>query len=160
MTNKIGIDFHGVISDAPEMFAIFCEEIRKCGVKVFIITGGPEKDIIKYLHSHHIEYDDVWAILDYYDEKGHVAYFDDGSFQIPTEMWNRAKAEFCAKENIEFHIDDSSIYGQYFVTPYCKYDLNNGVCELRSGLQVDFKNPKKAACIVAEFIKERNQGKK
>ena len=46
MTNKIGIDFHGVISDAPEMFAIFCEEIRKCGVKVFIITGGPEKDII------------------------------------------------------------------------------------------------------------------
>jgi ATP-dependent Lon protease len=58
------------------------------------------------------------------------------------------------------HIDDSNIYGQYFVTPYCKYDLNNGVCELGCGLQVDFKNPKKAACVVAEFIKERNQSKK
>ena len=155
MTYKIGIDFHGVISSEPEMFKIFCKEIRRCGVKVFIISGGPEKEIVKYLHQHHVEYDNVWAILDYYDEKGHVSYFDDGSFQVPTEMWNRAKAEYCAKEDIEFHIDDSSVYGKYFITPYCKYDLNNGVCELGCGMQVDFKNPKEAADLVAKYIKER-----
>lgn len=157
MSYKIGIDFHGVISSEPEIFAVFCKEIRKYGVKVFIISGGPEKDIVRYLHNHHVEYDYVWAILDYYDEKGHVAYFDDGSFQVPTEMWNRAKAEYCAKENIEFHIDDSNVYGKYFVTPYCKYDFNNGICELGSGMKVDFKNPREAAVNVAEFIKKRNE---
>ena len=34
MTGKIGIDFHGVISAAPGLFAEFCHEIRKRGVKV------------------------------------------------------------------------------------------------------------------------------
>jgi len=152
MLNKIGIDFHGVISSFPEIFKEFCKEIRKCGIQVYIISGGPEKKIISYLHQHHIEYDHVWGILDYYEQKGHVSYFDDGSFQVATELWNRAKAEYCAKENIEFHIDDSNIYGKYFVTPYCKYDINNGVCELNSGLQIDFKDPIKAADEVAKFI--------
>ncbi len=153
MENKIGIDFHGVISSLPDAFAEFCREIRKCGIKVYVISGGPKKDIVKYLHQHHIEYDYVWAILDHCDEQGQVSYFDDGSFQVPTELWNRAKAEYCAKEKIEFHIDDSSIYGKYFVTPYCKYDIHNDVCELGSDLQIDFKNPTKAAYDVAEFIR-------
>ncbi len=153
MKNKIGIDFHGVISSLPDAFSEFCREIRKCGIKVYVISGGPKNDIVKYLHQHHIEYDYVWAILDHCNEQGQVAYFDDGSFQVPTELWNRAKAEYCAKEKIEFHIDDSSIYGKYFVTPYCKYDIHNDVCELGSGLQIDFKNPIKAADDVADFIR-------
>ena len=153
MENKIGLDFHGVISSYPDAFKEFCREIRKHGIKVYIISGGPEKDIIRYLHQHHIEYDNVWGILDHCETKGQVSYFDDGSFQVPTELWNRAKAEYCAKENIGFHIDDSNIYGKYFVTPYCQYDINNGVCELNKELQVDFNNPIKAALIVAEFIR-------
>ncbi len=159
MENKIGIDFHGVISSFPELFEQFCKEIRHCGIKVYVISGGPEKDIIRYLHNHHIEYDHIWAIIDHCDKEGHVSYFDDGSFQVPTELWNRAKAEYCAKENIEFHIDDSNIYGKYFVTPYCKYDINNGVCELGTGLKVDFKDPIRAAKEVADFIKKNNTSK-
>lgn len=153
MTNKIGIDFHGVITGAPDMFAVFTKEIRRLGIKVFIISGGKKVDIVKYLHQHHIEYDDVWGIVDFYHDLGHVTYFDDGSFQVPTELWNRAKAEYCAKEGIEFHIDDSSVYGKYFVTPYCKYDLHNDVCELGDHLKVDFKQPLEAARVVAEFLK-------
>ena len=47
MTGKIGIDFHGVISAAPGLFAKFCHEIRKRGVKVYVISGGPKKDVVK-----------------------------------------------------------------------------------------------------------------
>ena len=43
MCTKIGIDFHGVIDAEPELFAAFCREIRKYGIKVYIISGGPEK---------------------------------------------------------------------------------------------------------------------
>ncbi|MBQ2884313.1 MAG: hypothetical protein IJE43_11165 [Alphaproteobacteria bacterium] len=154
MNKKIGIDFHGVISSQPEVFEVFTKEIRKHGVEVFVISGGPEKDIIKYMHRYHIEYDHVWGILDYYETQGQVAYFDDGSFQVPTELWNRAKAEYCAKEGIEFHIDDSNVYGKYFVTPYCKYDISGGVCELGDRLKVDFNKPIKAAQIIAEFLKK------
>lgn len=152
MQKKIGLDFHGVISAEPKVFATFCREIRQLGVEVYIISGGPKKDIIKYLKAYDIEYDHIWAILDECEVTGTVSFYDDGSFQVPTEIWDKAKAEYCAKEGVDFHVDDSSIYGKYFVTPYCKYDICQGSCELKSGLQVDFKQPKQAAKIVAEFL--------
>ena len=152
MRKKIGLDFHGVVSAEPEVFAEFCKEIRQFGVSVYIISGGPREGIIQYLDAHGIEYDYVWAILDVCEQTGTVAFYDDGSFQVPTDIWDKAKAEYCAKEGIDFHVDDSSIYGQYFVTPYCKYDICNGCCELKSGLKVDFSQPKQAAIIVAEFL--------
>lgn len=157
MTNKIGIDFHGVISAQPEMFAVFCREIRRKGIAVYVISGGPRQDILKYLHENHIEYDEVWAILDYCAARGEAAYFDDGSFQVPTELWNRAKAEYCAKEGIAFHIDDSNIYGRYFVTPYCRYDLSHDCCELKGGLQVDFNHPQAAADKIAAYVQRETK---
>lgn len=153
MENKIGIDFHGVISATPENFAVFCREIRKYGILVYVISGGPEKDVAHYLDEHKIEYDKVWAILDFYEAKGQAVCYDDGSFAVPTDLWNRAKAEYCAEEGVNFHIDDSSVYGKYFVTPYCRYDMSNDVCELNTGFEVDFKQPHDAARKVAEFIK-------
>ena len=152
MQKKIGLDFHGVISAEPKLFAEFCSEIRKYGILVYIISGGPRKDIIKYLDAYHIEYDHVWAILDVCEQTGTVAFYDDGSFQVPTDIWDKAKAEYCAQEGIDFHIDDSNIYGRYFVTPYCQYDICHGSCELNGGLKVDFSQPKLAARVVADFL--------
>lgn len=153
MAFKIGIDFHGVICARPELFAIFCSAIRKQGIAVYIISGGPKKDIIPYLEEQGIAYDKVWTIVDFYEQKGLAAFYEDGSFEIPTELWDRAKAEYCQKENIAFHIDDSGIYGQYFVTPYCKYDICSGVCELKNGAKVDFSRPEAAAAQIAELLK-------
>lgn len=152
MSAKIGIDFHGVIDAQPELFAEFCREIRKRGVKVYIISGGPEKDVARCLANHGIEYDGLWAIYDYYAALGQVTWFDDGSFQVPTEMWNRAKAEYCAREKIDFHIDDSPVYGKYFAAPYCRYDMANDVCALDNGVEIDFKNPADAVQKVAELV--------
>lgn len=152
MSKKIGLDFHGVISAEPVLFAEFCKEIRQHGILVYIISGGPKKDIVKYLDAYHIEYDHVWVILDVCEQTGTVSFYDDGSFQVPTDIWDTAKAEYCAKEGIDFHVDDSNIYGRYFVTPYCKYDICNGCCELNGRLKIDFSHPKEAAKTVAEFL--------
>ena len=152
---KIGIDFHGVISAEPEAFRVFCQEIRKFGVKVYVISGGPEADVKAYLTKHGIEYDKVWAIADYYCGTGEAVYYDDGSFFVPTELWDKAKGAYCAKEGILFHIDDSPVYGKYFVTPYCRYDLKTGGCLLASGLEIDFRQPKEAALMIARLIKEK-----
>ena len=104
MVDKIGIDFHGVISAAPEIFAKFCHEIRKRGIAVYVISGGPKNEIIRFLEKHLIEYDEVWAILDFYEKQGKVEFFDDGSFKVDTKLWNEAKANYCAEQNILFHI--------------------------------------------------------
>jgi len=153
MRAKIGIDFHGVIDAQPELFAVFCKEIRRLGVSVYIISGGPRDDVARCLETHGIEYDGLWAIYDYYDAKGIAQHFDDGSFQVPTELWNRAKAEYCAREGIKFHIDDSPVYGKYFASPYCQYNIANDVCALGSGVEIDFKNPADAVQKVAALIK-------
>ncbi|MBO5039394.1 MAG: hypothetical protein J6C85_08110 [Alphaproteobacteria bacterium] len=149
---KIGIDFHGVISASPEAFGVFCHEIRRLGVMVYVISGGPLADVRAFLMKHGIEFDEVWAIADYYCGKGDAKYFDDGSFFVPTELWDKAKGAFCAKEGILFHIDDSPIYGKHFVTPYCQYDLKTGGCWLNNGVEVDFNEPKAAAQTVAHLI--------
>jgi len=150
--NKIGIDFHGVITADPELFKTFCQTIRKQGIKVYIISGGPFADVKSCLTKHGIEYDVIWAIYDYYEQKGTVKRFSDGTFQVPTKLWNQAKAEYCQKEGITFHIDDSPIYGRYFTTPYCRYDINADSCTLNT-ISFSFKDPAAAAKQIAAFIK-------
>ena len=154
MADKIGLDFHGVISAEPEKFKIFCHEIRKKGIKVYVISGGPRNDVEKYLQEQGIEYDVVWAILDLCEAKGTARFYDDGSFFVPTEIWNKAKAEYCIKEDIKFHVDDSPLYGRYFVTPYCEYDIDNGCCCLSNQLKINFAEPKEAADIIARFLND------
>jgi hypothetical protein len=154
MKQKIGIDFHGVITALPQNFSIFCHEIRKRDIEVYIISGGPKEDIQRYLDSYSIEYDHIWAIIDYCTDIGVSTFYDDGTFQVPTDIWDKAKAEYCAQQQIKFHIDDSSIYGKYFVTPYCKYQLESGVCSLNDKLKVDFNTPSEAAKIIASFLKD------
>ena len=154
MIDKIGLDFHGVISAAPENFAVFCHEIRKRGIKVYVISGGPSDDIKKYLQTHDIEYDVLWAILDTCEAQGSVHFYDDGSFQVPTDIWNKAKAKYCAEQGILFHVDDSQIYGRYFVTPYCQYNIKSGCCSVGENLVVDFNCPREAAAIISGLLKK------
>lgn len=152
MKNKIGIDFHGVITALPQNFAVFCHEIRQKNIEVYIISGGPREDVRKYLEAHNIEYDHIWAIIDYCTDIGASTFYDDGTFQVPTEIWDKAKAAYCAKEQIKFHIDDSSIYGKYFVTPYCKYHIKSGICSLDENLKIDFTKPVEAAEFIADYL--------
>lgn len=152
MRAKIGIDFHGVIDAEPERFAAFCKEIRKHGVAVYVISGGPKQDVARSLAEFGVEYDDVWAMYDYYDEQGILERLEDGSFHVPTELWNKAKAEYCAREGINFHIDDSPVYGKYFASAYCRYDMESEVCALGDGVEIDFKQTDEAVRQVVALL--------
>ena len=138
---KIGLDFHGVITKHPEYFSEFCRRALSCGYEIHIITGGPRKVVEEYLRKHQIPYTVVFAILDYYDERGVVKFFDNGEFKVPDRLWNSAKAEYCITKGINMHIDDSKEYVKWFTTPYCRYDGTNPQCVTEDGHIIDFNSP-------------------
>lgn len=48
---KIGLDFHGVITDNPEYFKVFANEALRRGYEIHIISGGPKATIEKFLQQ-------------------------------------------------------------------------------------------------------------
>ncbi|MEE6206672.1 MAG: hypothetical protein VZR95_01290 [Alphaproteobacteria bacterium] len=121
---KIGIDFHGVINTDPEFFQKLSQELLRRRIEIHIISGGPEEYIKNYLHDNNIFYSQIWCIYSYYENKGQITVCEDGSFYMDDELWNKAKADYCCRHKIGLHIDDSSVYGRYFTTPYCLYNGN------------------------------------
>ena len=43
-----------------------------------------------------------------------MTYKDSENPTMDDDIWNQTKAKYCEKHNIDLHIDDSPIYGQYF----------------------------------------------
>lgn len=136
---KIGIDYHGVIDKNPDYFSTFCQIAIARGHQIHIITGGPQAQVKQNLAEHHILYNHIFAIVDYYQSLNQGEYFVSGEYHIPDELWNKAKAEYCLKEQIDFHIDDSKDYEQYFVTPYCHYQKALHCCFTGHNIEIDFK---------------------
>lgn len=141
--SKIGVDFHGVINTRPDFFREFCREALKIGLEVYIISGGPRETILAYLNQYRIPYTKLWCIYDYYEQRHQVEFYDDGSFHVADELWNKAKAEYCKEQNICVHIDDSAIYGREFATPYCRYDEQANSCVLNVH-KIPLENPEQA----------------
>lgn len=119
---KIGIDFHGVLNTNPLFFQSFCNLILANNGEVYIISGGPHEEILRFLDTWQIKFTNVWCIYDYFDAKNEVMFLPDGSFHVEDEAWNAAKGIYCFQNNISVMIDDSLVYGKYFSTPYCLYD--------------------------------------
>ena len=138
---RIGLDFHGVIDKYPEYFQAFNRLAEERGIEIYIITGGPKKVVETYLQEHKIVYKETFAILDFYDEKGEVEYFPNGEFKVPAELWNKAKGEFCARNKIDLHIDDSAEYAAWFSTPFCRYDSKSQTCLAENKIAIDFSLP-------------------
>lgn len=119
---KIGIDFHGVLNTNPLFFQKFCDMAISKNIEIHIISGGPRETIEKFSVIHQIKYSKLWCIFDHFEAKNEVEFLPDGSFHVEDELWNSAKAEYCRKNEISVQIDDSIIYGRYFITPYCLYN--------------------------------------
>ena len=152
--SKIGVDFHGVINTRPDFFREFCREALKIGLEVYIISGGPRETILAYLNQYRIPYTKLWCIYDYYEQRHQVEFYDDGSFHVADELWNKAKAEYCKEQNICVHIDDSAIYGREFVTPYCRYDEKAKSCVL-NGQQIYLANPAQALSQILALCRQK-----
>lgn len=136
---KIGIDYHGVINRNPSFFSGFSHAAKTKNVTLYIVSGASEKSVKNFLVEHNICYDKIFSLLDYFEAKKMVTYFENGSFFVDNESWNRAKADFCAQNQIDFHIDDSILYGTYFKTPFCLYRSEQKICSvLNRDININF----------------------
>lgn len=115
---KIGIDIHNCIDKYPEHFSFLTKSLIENGCEVHIITGSSwTEDIIKYLVGFNIFWSHHFSITDYLLEKGEVVSWKDSDNPFfSDDIWNQAKAEYCEKNNIDMHFDDSDVYGKYFKT--------------------------------------------
>ncbi|MBE6450473.1 MAG: hypothetical protein E7016_00735 [Alphaproteobacteria bacterium] len=125
---KIGIDYHGVITANPDFFKKFNRYALDNNCLIYVISGGHTKDIEKYLTEKQISYSAIWSTLDYYDKLQEVRYNQDGTFKVDDILWDSAKALYCAQNDINVHIDDSVVYGKYFTTPFCLYNILEKKC--------------------------------
>ena len=130
ISKRISFDFHGVINKKPELIKKLTDLSFMRDFEVYIVSGGPQNYIKKYLHHHKISYTKLWCIFDFYEQKDLVKFLPNGEFHIDDELWNRAKGDYCRKEKIDLHIDDSDVYGKYFVTPYAHFDVARNILSL------------------------------
>lgn len=125
---KIGIDIHGVININP-IFSKLTKHLKSIGYEIHIITGPrlnyPYKTNIESfdrvedeLEKYDIVYDKLFSVLDYNVKNGSNVWKNEKGWWTDTDSWNKTKGEYCEKNNILLHIDDTEIYGNYFNTPF------------------------------------------
>ena len=120
---KIGLDIHGVLDKhlfLKELAALLVSN----GHEVHIITGAmwenksnvelEQLGIMRGIHYTHF-----FSIADTLLSGGaEVEWKDDVNPVFDEYLWNKIKGDYCKNHNIDFHLDDSDIYGKYFSTPY------------------------------------------
>lgn len=119
---KIGIDIHGVLDTNP-FFKQMALSMRHDGDEVHIITGTSIelalKDLEKLDMHKGFHYTHLYSITDDLINRGIPVEWKDGNNPFfPYEEWDKAKAEYCAKNGIDIHFDDTKRYGEYFTTPF------------------------------------------
>lgn len=119
---RIGIDFHGVINKKPELFAALSQALVAAGHEIHIITGPRRDKVESHLKQFNIAYTHFFSIVEFEESKGtEILWNSDGDPFMDMGIWNRAKAEYCKRQNIDLHIDDSAEYGEYFMTPFAHF---------------------------------------
>jgi hypothetical protein len=124
---RLGLDIHGVIDTAPIFFSLITKLLLDNGHEVFVITGSHiTDDIINEIRGYGIHYNKLLSVSDYNVENGVSVKYDENSNPWFDDMvWNKTKGVLCEKYNIDFHIDDSGDYGEYFNTPYAKINITS-----------------------------------
>lgn len=117
---KIGLDIHGVCDANPEFFSELSRLFVNAGHDVHIITGRRVSDgALEEIKELGLSYTHFFSISDYHVEIGTKVWEDDeGNPWLEGELWDRTKGDYCDKNQLDFHIDDTERYGQYFNTPF------------------------------------------
>lgn len=121
---KIGIDIHGTIDKYPEMFNTLLTIWYFHGIEIHLTTGKPVSIAEQELEELGIYfYNELFSIIDYHKSIGtKIIYDKNGNPWIDPDIWNRTKADYCEREGIDLHIDNSPIYGKHFKTPYMRFE--------------------------------------
>ena len=121
---KIAIDIHGTIDARTVFFSRLIKLLRAYGIEIHITTGVQSSIGLKeQLRKWEIEYDVLFSITDYHLAKGtKVTWDENGDPWIEESIWDRTKADYCKRNNVDLAIDDSEVYETYFDTPYIRFD--------------------------------------
>lgn len=124
---RIGLDIHGVITRNPNFFSLLSQLIISEGNELHIITGSMlTEDKINELKGYGVEWTHLFSISDYHKHLGTPMTFSDPDNPwIDGKAWDKTKSKYCADFKIDFHIDDTERYGEYFKTPFALYDHDN-----------------------------------
>lgn len=117
---KIGLDIHGVCDKMPEFFSLISRLLVESNHEVHVITGKRASDgALDEIKSLGIVYTHFFSIADFHANNGTVMWNDDkGTPWLDGEAWDRTKGDYCKENGIDFHIDDTLRYGDYFSTPF------------------------------------------
>ena len=148
---KIGLDFHGVISNDPDFFSGLSKLAIDKGHEIHIISGGINKEEQEILRKHKVKHTQIFSMVHYFDGLGEVTYFNDGTFQVDDELWNKVKAEYCQEYGIDIMIDDSPRYGKHFQTPYCRYDAQD-LSGTVNGHFLELSSPERSLNDIEEYV--------
>ncbi|MCK5016478.1 MAG: hypothetical protein KAS32_05330 [Candidatus Peribacteraceae bacterium] len=124
MRKIIGLDIHGTIDHDPEFFRIL-SIIAKCmRVETHVLTGEKISDKLRNeLDAFGIIHTRLFSISTHHQDIGtDIIWEDSNNPVINSTLWNRTKGDYCALYNVDLMIDDSGDYGEFFTTPYLKYD--------------------------------------
>jgi hypothetical protein len=115
---KVGIDIHNCIDKYPEFFSHMTHLLWKNNDQIYIITGSSwTSEIKELLEKYEIYYTHYFSVTDYLLKKGEAVTWKNSTNPFfDNDVWNRAKAEYCERNKIYYHFDDSDSYGQYFKT--------------------------------------------
>lgn len=127
---KIGIDVHGVIEERPEFFQLFCRAIVEAGGEVHIITGKEHDKVVPELNQLGLAYGEhythFFSITDYHKGLGTAIQWDkNGNPWMDELTWIKTKGDYCLREEIDLHLDDTDSYGLCFKTPFARYFSKN-----------------------------------
>lgn len=130
---KLGLDVHGVITKNPTLFAKLTSGLILRNHTVHILTGVEDGDRIRLeLANYGITYTDFFSITSEHKRLGTHMIFKNGDPNHPLiapPKWDCTKANYCQQKMIDIHIDDSSVYGQYFEYIDTQYILYNDSIE-------------------------------
>jgi hypothetical protein len=120
---KVGLDIHGVIDQNPKFFAELSKALVKAGHEVHIITGPRFEKVEPLLKRCKITYTHFFSIVEYEEKRGKakIRWDKKGDPFMEFHIWDSCKARYCKRMKIDFHLDDSSKYGEHFVTPFAHY---------------------------------------
>jgi hypothetical protein len=125
---RVGIDIHGVIDKDPEFFSALTKKLSVKGHEIHILTGRElDDELVDRLCGFDISYNQIFSITSYHKSINTPMKFKNGD---PTQplisdlRWDSTKAKYAQNNRLDFHIDDSPIYGKYFAytdTQYLRY---------------------------------------
>ena len=122
MKKKLALDLHGVVNTYPAFFAAISNSLLRDGWEIHLLTGSHLKDnkIEDELKGYGFEYSHIFSIADFHRENvtPGMWYDEKGDPWVSDEDWDKTKADYCKKHEIDFCIDDTARYANYFETPF------------------------------------------